>query len=88
MKLSSVAVVLTDLVPPWLAMGLFRVEFKWVGEFGRAFRAATVLVTKSASFHPVEEKVIGRVGGRRWESGDRRWESGDRRWESGDRRWE
>ena len=42
----------SHLVPPWLAMGLFKVELRWVGEFGRAFLAATVLVTKSASFQP------------------------------------
>ena len=29
------------LVPLWLAIGLFKVEFRLVGEFGRAFLAAT-----------------------------------------------
>ena len=46
---------MSDLVPPWLAIGRLRVELRCVGEFGRAFRAATVFVTKSASFHPKEK---------------------------------
>jgi hypothetical protein len=39
-------------VPPWLAIGRFNVLLALFGEFGPAFLAATVLVTKSCSFHP------------------------------------
>ena len=52
----------SDLVPPWLAIGRLRVELRCVGEFGRAFRAATVFVTKSASFHPKEKSQGLNIG--------------------------
>ena len=39
-------------VPPWLAIGRFNVLLALFGEFGPAFLAATVLVTKSCSFQP------------------------------------
>lgn len=54
--LSSYLAALAD------AQGLFKVLFRWLGLWGRALRAATVLVTKSASFQPAFLSVLNAPG--------------------------